>query len=228
MQIDDLGRRVLLQQVVAHRVHEVRLTQTHAAIQKQRVVTMPGVIRHLPGSSPGQLVGFTFDEVLEGKAAIQITGVLDDGIALVRPLRWLRLILFHLAVIDRLRLETMPGLGTGRRYRSGHRSGFRFAALNRSGGDRRGCHGSGDSTTAAADKQGQQGCLALRQIIQQFLNAVQVFVVDPIQHKTVRSVQAQFSLIALDLQRTNPGVEFLGWKLVAQKIHALLPEYNRH
>ncbi|MNI82110.1 hypothetical protein D3C76_1517170 [compost metagenome] len=38
---------------------------------------MLGVVSHLPGGGACQLVGFTFDEILEGKGAVQVTGVLE-------------------------------------------------------------------------------------------------------------------------------------------------------
>jgi len=77
MQVHDLGIRVLLQQVVTHRMHQVSLTQTNAAIKEERVVTVLGVIRHLPRRSASQLVGFTLNEVFKGKGAVQVAGVLE-------------------------------------------------------------------------------------------------------------------------------------------------------
>src|SRR5450830_1007244 len=63
--------------MVTHSMHQVRLTQANATIKEERVVTMLGVIGHLPGCRPGQLVGFTFDEVFEGESTVQVTGVLE-------------------------------------------------------------------------------------------------------------------------------------------------------
>ncbi|MNE19232.1 hypothetical protein D3C81_1215800 [compost metagenome] len=77
MQVHHLGIRVLLEQVVTHSVHQVGFTQAHTAVQEQRVVAMLGVVGNLPGRSAGQLVGLTFDEVLEGKGAVQVAGVLE-------------------------------------------------------------------------------------------------------------------------------------------------------
>src|SRR5690606_17583895 len=68
--------------MVAHSMHQVGLAQTHAAIKEQRVVAVLGIVRHLPGGSARQLVGFTFDKVLEGEGAIKITGVLEPAFAL--------------------------------------------------------------------------------------------------------------------------------------------------
>src|SRR5450830_179833 len=63
--------------MVTHRMHQVRLTQANATIKEQRVVTMLGVVRHLPGGRAGQLVGFTLDEVLKGKGTVEVAGVLE-------------------------------------------------------------------------------------------------------------------------------------------------------
>ena len=60
-------------------MHKVGFTQTYAAVKKQRVVTVLGVIGHLPGSSARQLVGLTLDKILEGEATVEQAGVLDQG-----------------------------------------------------------------------------------------------------------------------------------------------------
>ncbi|MNJ66364.1 hypothetical protein D3C77_624350 [compost metagenome] len=57
-------------------MHQVRFTQAYAAIQEQWVVAMLGIIGDLPGGRAGQLVGLTLYEVLEGKGAVQVAGVL--------------------------------------------------------------------------------------------------------------------------------------------------------
>src|SRR5690606_32825198 len=93
MQIDDLGRRVLLPLMITYRMQESIRAQTHATIEEQRVVTVPRVVGHLPGRSAGQLVGSAFDEILEGEAAIEVAGMLDQGTALIGALRRLRFVL---------------------------------------------------------------------------------------------------------------------------------------
>ncbi|MNH05901.1 hypothetical protein D3C79_652520 [compost metagenome] len=77
MQVDHLGIRILLEQVVTHSMHQVCFTQTYAAIKEQRVVAMLGIVGDLPGGCASQLVGLTFDEVLEGKGTVQVAGVLE-------------------------------------------------------------------------------------------------------------------------------------------------------
>ncbi|MNC40581.1 hypothetical protein D3C75_893000 [compost metagenome] len=77
MQVHHLGVRVLLQQVVTHSMHEVGFTQAHTTIKEERVVTMLGVVCHLPGSRARQLVRLTFDEGVEREGAVQVTGVLE-------------------------------------------------------------------------------------------------------------------------------------------------------
>ncbi|MNP08132.1 hypothetical protein D3C76_1001890 [compost metagenome] len=63
--------------MVTHSMHQVGFTQTYATVKEERVVTMLGIVRHLPGRGPGQLVGLTLNEVLEGKGAVQVAGVLE-------------------------------------------------------------------------------------------------------------------------------------------------------
>ena len=82
MQVDHLGIGVLLQQMVAHRMHQVGLAEADAAIEEQRVVAMLGVVRDLPGRGACQLVRFAFDEVLEGEGAVEIAGVLEPALDL--------------------------------------------------------------------------------------------------------------------------------------------------
>ncbi len=77
MQVDHLGIGILLQEVVTHRVHQVRLAQADPAVQKQRVVAVLGIVGHLPGGRPRELVGLALDEVLEGEGAIKVAGVLE-------------------------------------------------------------------------------------------------------------------------------------------------------
>ena len=79
MQIHDSGSRILLQQMVTNRVHQVGLAQANAPIKEQRVIAMLGIVRNLPGSGAGKLVRLALDEVLEGKTAVEQTGVLDQG-----------------------------------------------------------------------------------------------------------------------------------------------------
>ncbi|MNP24294.1 hypothetical protein D3C76_1170460 [compost metagenome] len=77
MQVDHLGIRVLLEQMVTHSVHQVSLTQANATVKEQRVIAMLRVVCDLPGRSAGKLVGFTLNEILKGKGAVQVTGVLE-------------------------------------------------------------------------------------------------------------------------------------------------------
>ncbi len=63
--------------MVTHSVHQVGFTQTNTAIKEERVVTVLGIVCHLPGRCAGQLVGLAFHEVFEGERAIQVTGVLE-------------------------------------------------------------------------------------------------------------------------------------------------------
>ncbi|MNF91501.1 hypothetical protein D3C84_741040 [compost metagenome] len=77
MQVDHLGIRILLEQVVTHSMHQVRFTQAYAPIKEERVIAMLRVIGYLPGRCAGELVRFTFDEVFERKRAIEVARVLE-------------------------------------------------------------------------------------------------------------------------------------------------------
>src|SRR5690606_40847369 len=87
---------------------------------------------------------------------------------------------------------------------------------------------SSDLSASTAYKEGYHRRLPLGQVVHELLDPVEVLVVDPIHHKAIRCIQAQLALTILHLQRTNPGIELLGRKLIAQEVHAWLPEYNRH
>ncbi|EKE18257.1 MAG: hypothetical protein ACD_10C00066G0001 [uncultured bacterium] len=52
---------------VADGVNKVSFTQTGTAIDKQWVVGNAGIVGHLDGSSPGQVVGFADNQVIEGE-----------------------------------------------------------------------------------------------------------------------------------------------------------------
>ena len=148
MQVNHLGIRVFLQQMITHRMHQVGFTQAHAAVQKQRVVAMLGVIGHLPGCRSGQLVGFTFDKVFEGKGAIQITGVLEPAFDLHRTL--------GTRGLNRCIGATHRVKANARRLIAGHRGRGRIArrrrdVCRRDRVDRRGgCCGPCGSTALAA------------------------------------------------------------------------------
>ncbi|MCY1496719.1 hypothetical protein D9M68_306600 [compost metagenome] len=77
MQVDHLGIRILLQQMVTHSVHQVGLAEADAAIEEQRVVAVLRIVGHLPGGCASQLVGLALDEVLEGEGTVQVAGVLQ-------------------------------------------------------------------------------------------------------------------------------------------------------
>ncbi|MNP33557.1 hypothetical protein D3C76_1268020 [compost metagenome] len=99
-------------------MHQVGFTQAYTAIKEQRVVTVLGVVRHLPGCGPGQLVGLTLNKVLEGKGAVQVAGVLErafnlDGTLLGANRSLLRTGAGHWveAVTRRFLLADFSGLG---------------------------------------------------------------------------------------------------------------------
>ncbi|MNF84540.1 hypothetical protein D3C84_669090 [compost metagenome] len=111
-------------------MHQVGFTQTDAAIKEERVVTMLRVVRHLPGCGPGQLVGLAFDEVLKGKSAIQVAGVLERTLNLHRAL--FRTDRGLLRARTSHRVKAVTG-----RFFLGNLNDFRRGALRRSSGSGR-------------------------------------------------------------------------------------------
>jgi hypothetical protein len=77
VQVDDARIGLVRLQCIAHGMHQVRLAETHTAVQKQRVVGVTGVFGHLVGCGQGQLVGFALDEGAEGVARDQVVLVLQ-------------------------------------------------------------------------------------------------------------------------------------------------------
>ncbi len=70
--------RITLLDHVSHGVHQMRLAQADAAIEKQRVVGMAGVFRHLIGRRARELVALAFDETAEREIRIE-AGANDDA-----------------------------------------------------------------------------------------------------------------------------------------------------
>ena len=68
MQVDDARRRVLAAQLIADRVHQVRLAEAGAAVDEQRVVGLAGVLRDLLAGGACKLVRLAGDEAVEGEA----------------------------------------------------------------------------------------------------------------------------------------------------------------
>ena len=52
------------------RVHQVRLAETDAAVEKQRVVGVAGILRDLERGRLGELIALAFDEALEREIRI--------------------------------------------------------------------------------------------------------------------------------------------------------------
>ena len=76
--VADLGRRVLRQDVVADGLDQVGLAQSDAAVHEQRVVGCR-VVGHLQAGGPGQLVGLAGHERREIEARIEAGGVEFPG-----------------------------------------------------------------------------------------------------------------------------------------------------
>src|SRR5512139_1909980 len=53
-------------------MHQVGLAQTNAPVEEEGVVSEPWILGYLHRGGPGQLVGFAFHIVVEGKVAVEI------------------------------------------------------------------------------------------------------------------------------------------------------------
>jgi len=72
------GVRLLLQDQVSDRADEVRLAEPRAAVDEQRVVREPGLLRHGARGRHRQTVGRPGDEVLEAVARIDVHSTAGD------------------------------------------------------------------------------------------------------------------------------------------------------
>ncbi len=79
--IEHLGIGIALEDGVAHRLHEMGLAQSDAAIDIQGVVGFPRVFCDLSGSRHRELIGFALDVGLKGESGIEPVAVarLGDG-----------------------------------------------------------------------------------------------------------------------------------------------------
>ena len=77
MKVYHLCLRVLQLEGVTHRMHQVGLTQAHAAVQKKWVIGIAGILGDLFGRRQGQLIGFTLDKIVEGVVFYQVVLVLQ-------------------------------------------------------------------------------------------------------------------------------------------------------
>src|SRR5450759_2740147 len=71
MNISDPRLAVATLRQMRDRVHEMRLAQTHSAVQKQRVIGAPEVLRDLQRCSFCELVALALDEGAEAEVRIQ-------------------------------------------------------------------------------------------------------------------------------------------------------------
>ena len=69
--VENLGIGLVGQQLVAHRVHQVGLAQTDAAVDEERVVQLPRRPRHVHGRGPRHAVGRALHQGVEGERRVQ-------------------------------------------------------------------------------------------------------------------------------------------------------------
>ena len=80
----------MLRDLVADRLHQVRLAEAHSAVDEQGVVGNPRVFRYLERRSAGELVRLPGDKAVEGVAAVQARALGERGHLAHRPLRRMR------------------------------------------------------------------------------------------------------------------------------------------
>src|SRR5690348_15147998 len=71
MKIAHPGAWMLLQNVVADRVDQVRLTQAHSAVDEKRVIRRARMFGDLERRSAGELIGLARDETIEAEFRYQ-------------------------------------------------------------------------------------------------------------------------------------------------------------
>ena len=85
MDVADLHGRIISQHLVADRMNQMRLAQTHAAVQEQRVVGTARIARDLNRGRASQLVGFAGHEAVEGQCLID-AALIAPEVAFIRLL----------------------------------------------------------------------------------------------------------------------------------------------
>ena len=183
--IDHFRVRLTRHNAVPHRVQQVSFTQTRPAIEEQGVVGAARVIRHLTRRRAGQLVRFTFDEVIKR--------VFHVNVRAVGRLRRRRDIIPARAHDRRRRAR-----GLHLRRRNGRRSRAYRPFLQRAGG-------------LSAHLKTQLRGVRTAKIIEESIDIIEVFVPYPVEHKTVWRIQCQRVIAQFRLQWADPHAEFCGW-----------------
>ena len=212
--VEHAGVGLELQQLVAHGLQQVRLAQTDAAVDEQRVVQLARRAGHVHGGGTCHAVGATLDQILEGAGRIEAGGLGGrlqggDGIDALPDV-----VLVGVAAISALRR-----CGRGAAIAVLGRGGGRGS---RGGSTQRGA-GHGRARLARGNRQLQRHRL-VGQLIQDLLDARQVLRADPVQLEAVRHFHHQSLALGARLQRADPGVELLGRHILGQHVHAGLPQ----
>jgi hypothetical protein len=80
--VENFGVGPVLQQLVAHGVHQVGLAQADAAVDEQRVVQMPRHAGHMHGGGARHAVGRALHQGVEGERGIESTAQRLGGVVL--------------------------------------------------------------------------------------------------------------------------------------------------
>src|SRR5262249_3012534 len=78
---------VALDDEMRDRMHEVRLAETDAAVEEQRVVCVPRILRDLKRRGLRELIALAFDEAAEREVGIDPRAD-DEPFRPPRPARW--------------------------------------------------------------------------------------------------------------------------------------------
>ena len=206
MHVGNFRVLVLRADLVADRVHQVRLAEPDAPVDEQRVVGATGILGHLDGRGPGQLVALALDKIAEGEIGIQPATELGQRVRGAPRQR-----------DDRRRARQARERG----FAGDARLGGQCNAVRHRG--RRGRDGAAgtDFHHDLRDRGGDQ-------LVDEFTDAGSAVLGDPVDDVTVGRQQAQATPVLDCLQRPDPGVERLFGELRFQAAEALMPERNLH
>ena len=198
--------RALLQQLVAHRLQQVRLAQADAAIDEQRVVLDAGLARHMQRGGARHAVGRAFDQVVESAVAVQPRIVLR-GVA-----DWQLVGCQYRNRYGQVRHRCRGGMARGSLL-------LLACGLDHGGACHRRARGAGGNRQLDRHR-------AVGQLFQHHFHALQELAADPVQLEAVGDLDHQPVAVGVRArqQRLEPGVELLRRHFLGQHVHAGVPQ----
>ena len=197
--VGDARIRVARADRMADRMHEVRLAETDATVDEQRVVGLAGILPDLLRRGLRELVALADDEVLEGRLGVQAP---TDHQALGATA----------ATAEARRPRSTAGLGGSARSAAGGRDlalpdGTRGTAAV-------------DGWRPGTDLDRHDRRVAADGLAQQLTDARQQVAVDPVDDILIRGEQLERADAFDGLQRPDPGVVLLLRQLVFEHADA--------